>query len=1076
MKTEATQGTWLEVDHHVEAFEAARKRDPRTHLAQHLPSPDHPRYLEILGELIRVDLEQASARGQVPSLRTYLSAFPSLRNDRKVLSQVAFEHFRQRHLLGQDPNPSEYVAAFGVDTEGWARTMSSSGPQSAANASLPAKGRGLSPRRDHRPGSPASDLGTLLVARDFQEAMQGAISEIFSTNPSSTPEKRPQEGLPEVGDRFLDFWLLAELGRGTFGRAFLARQANLAGRLVVLKVSTDLLGEPNLLAQLQHTNIVPIYSVHHAGRLHGVCMPYLGVATLADVVAGLRGLKHLPESGHHLLSTIEDRHRSTRIVSPSPSQFEGSVQPPACAPLLPRHSLAPEAAPHLSAGYVEAIAWLMARLADGLQHAHGRGIYHRDLKPANVLLSDQGQPMLLDFNLADDERLRQNQRTARLGGTLPYMAPESLRALIERGNLGDHRSDLYSLGVVFYELLTARFPFPLHCGTIEEVVPRMLVDRQAGVTRARSVNRQVSHALDAIVAKCLEPDPARRYQSAAQLAEDLERELTHQPLRHVAEPSLRERFQKWQRRHPRLTSGGWVAAGAGLLLAMIVGVCLLLWNRLEALDAQRAAQGFLHRYREVEAQVSLRDEYRDGEQEFRAEARRLLSQYVDPAAPAWPLAGNWVRLPAFEQRQVSEAVGFLAFGLARAEAALASRALGSAERQRHHDAALKYNTLAREAFDDSRRPAAVDWQREDLLRPKISGSRSERQPKTSRDAFLLATDRYLEGRFAEALAFASQAANAEPSHFAAHFLVGNCHLALAQDRQAEHAFDICVALWPEYPWSLYNRGLARHRLGALRQAEEDFTQVLKQREHFTEARLGRAQVRLGSKDYEGAIKDLTWVLDRGEKRDVAMGLRARAHEAAGNAVAAQADREAALKLQPADEQAWVARGLALLPAQPQLAVAAFDRAIALNPRSRAARQNKAYVLSEIEGKLAEAVAVLDDVLRDYPEYLPSLGGRGVLLARLGRRAAAHADGRKCLELSHRPETAYQVAGIFALTSTQVPADRHEALRLLARALSQDGYGLDLIAIDTDLDPIRKLPEFNQMVSAAQLLRKASAAK
>src|SRR5262249_34413300 len=105
--------------------------------------------------------------------------------------------------------------------------------------------------------------------------------------------------MPEAGRDFLGFRLIEELGRGAFGRVFLAHQGDLANRPVALKVSTDLKGESHTLAQLQHTNIVPIYSVHQAELFQAVCMPYLGGTTLFDVISGLRAAATLPASGKH---------------------------------------------------------------------------------------------------------------------------------------------------------------------------------------------------------------------------------------------------------------------------------------------------------------------------------------------------------------------------------------------------------------------------------------------------------------------------------------------------------------------------------------------------------------------------------------------------------------------------------------------------------------------------------------------------------------------------------------------------------------------------------------------------------
>src|SRR5207249_6846654 len=95
--------------------------------------------------------------------------------------------------------------------------------------------------------------------------------------------------------------------------------------------------------------------------------------------------------------------------------------------------------------YVEAVVWLGCCLADGLAHAHERGILHRDLKPANILLTDEGQPMLLDFNLAEDTKVRGSASAAYVGGTIPYMAPEQLAAFRGRKIAVDERSDLFAL-------------------------------------------------------------------------------------------------------------------------------------------------------------------------------------------------------------------------------------------------------------------------------------------------------------------------------------------------------------------------------------------------------------------------------------------------------------------------------------------------------------------------------------------------------------------------------------------------------------------------------------------------------
>src|SRR5262249_26750197 len=108
----------------------------------------------------------------------------------------------------------------------------------------------------------------------------------------------------EVGDEVFGFRLIGELGRGAFARVFLAQQVDLGDRLVVLKVSAEGAGESQLLAQLQHTNIVPVYSFHRSGCFQAVCMPFFGATTLAEMLASFHDKPSLPASGAGLVNTL----------------------------------------------------------------------------------------------------------------------------------------------------------------------------------------------------------------------------------------------------------------------------------------------------------------------------------------------------------------------------------------------------------------------------------------------------------------------------------------------------------------------------------------------------------------------------------------------------------------------------------------------------------------------------------------------------------------------------------------------------------------------------------------------------
>jgi serine/threonine protein kinase/Flp pilus assembly protein TadD len=383
---------------------------------------------------------------------------------------------------------------------------------------------------------------------------------------------------PEVGQTVGEFRLVAELGRGSHSRVFLAAQEPLSDRSVVVKLVPPETLEHLCLARLQHTHIVPLYSAQldPVGQWLLLCMPFVGSKSLAHLLTGLQDIPVGRRSGYHLLQVLDDEE--------------------VALPTLPRRGPARRFLARLS--YQSALCWLGACLADAIQYAHDHDLVHLDLKPSNVLLTAEGQPMLLDFHLAQPPLRMGGPPPDWLGGTAAYMSPEQRQALAQLRQARplamaiDGRSDVFSLGVLLCEALGVA-EGGLKTGT---TVSSALGELRDTIHNLQSTLRRSSHVspgLAAILSRCLEPEPDRRYDNAAALAADLRRHLNDQPLRGVPNPSLAERWQKWRRRHPGALVR-WLVAGSLLGLCLVLGVLWLrrAWNPGPATPADwQDAQG-----------------------------------------------------------------------------------------------------------------------------------------------------------------------------------------------------------------------------------------------------------------------------------------------------------------------------------------------------------------------------------------------------------------------------------------------------------------------------------------------------
>jgi serine/threonine protein kinase len=343
----------------------------------------------------------------------------------------------------------------------------------------------------------------------------------------------PARPLPMSGDRFRSFRLGAILGQGGSARVFLAHDESLGDRRVALKVSTDRGKEPAIQGRLDHAHIVPVLSVTDDPEtgFRGLCMPYRAGLPLDEVIRRVDPANR-PRRAGVLRQVLAGAPESDIPEGASDANWRGFPD---------------------RGSYAEGVAWVVGVVARALAHAHGRGVFHRDVKPANVLLATREGPQLLDFNLSHAPHDATHAEAALRGGTLPYMAPEQLAAFLDP-NAWDavgERADIYSLGLLLRELLTGERP---DSPDLSVPLPRAICDlldrRSLGFAPARSVNPDVPHALEAILARCLAPRPDDRYSSARALAEDLERFVARRPLVEASNPSRIERARNWaSRRH-----------------------------------------------------------------------------------------------------------------------------------------------------------------------------------------------------------------------------------------------------------------------------------------------------------------------------------------------------------------------------------------------------------------------------------------------------------------------------------------------------------------------------------------------
>ena len=455
----------------------------------------------------------------------------------------------------------------------------------------------------------AAEIQEIFPAMAMLEKI-AVVDESLEVEESRARSQAPP-GLVQLGD----YRIIREIGHGGMGVVYEAEQVSL-GRHVALKVLPHRAlanaktrkrfeREARAAAKLHHTNIVPVFGVGEHDGLPYFAMQFIQGTGLDVVIKELARLQPGSKSDASPTQSVSRRdasaiaksmltgaYHATDSADPAPTHTalepalrETSESPSArtVVPPLDRSSgvssLSFSGMSDSSSGsrlrkltYWQSVARVGVQIADALEYAHKQGIVHRDIKPSNLLLDMAGTVWITDFGLAKTDDQENLTRPGDVLGTYRYMPPEAF------AGQGDARGDVYSLGVTLYEMVALRPAFDET--DRNKLIMQVTTSEPPPVGRVRS---GVPRDLETIIHKATEREPARRYQKAEELAEDLRRFLEDRPIK-ARRISTVERLARWRRRNPMIAVS--LAAVACIFLTAFV---LVSWSYFRAESARQVA-------------------------------------------------------------------------------------------------------------------------------------------------------------------------------------------------------------------------------------------------------------------------------------------------------------------------------------------------------------------------------------------------------------------------------------------------------------------------------------------------------
>jgi len=754
-------------------------------------------------------------------------------------------------------------------------------------------------------------------------------------------DERPPDRLllaPGVKEVIGDFRILRQIGEGGMALVYLAEQRSI-GREVALKVlhkSRLTSGfverfrrEGKAIGRLEHPNVVKVHSI---GEDDGI--PYLA-------------MEYIP--GDSLERLIR--------------QSEGEE------PGLPR-------APG-DRSTMETICRITREVALALDHAHQHGIAHRDVKPGNILLDEEGHAHLTDFGLAQERGKDSLTMTGDMVGTPHFLSPEQVAA--KRIEV-DHRTDIYSLGVTLYQMLTGTLPFMGE--TLEQILRQIALKEP---TPPRRLNPRVPRDLETICLHAMEKDPDARYQSAFDMAEDLRAVTELRPILASRAGPVR-RAWKLARRRPAVT-----------VLATLFVVALLAWGlstlhrmRQEAAQVEenlRLGRAMMEAGRESLALPYFQRvlELAPSEPEAKRAADRI--RFMQQLERAYELAFDWDD-PEDDTplRQCLELLGRIERsgqddGSVRLLKAQVLFRLGRIERARMQEALAFVQTLenttvspgikllkaaALEALD---RPGAA------ALRQAAAGE----APEDDRDRMILAATCMAEGRWQEALEhYKAILKHADRNlEITAASQAARCCFWLRKYEDALEHLRLVERAQGRRPELLRRRAMYLYKMGDVATALRVLGDVIQRQADSAAIHMTRAHVLWEVRRFREALEDLNKAVALDPSFAPAYATRAQAHALVGDFAAAIQDANHALEIYPELQQARVLRAKFQLTLGTNLD-ARLERRAAMQAWNKA--QADLEVVLEKQPRNAKALALRAQVYLRQKQFRFALEDAGQAIA------------------------------------------------------------------------------------------------